>query len=628
MTLDIQGLPQVYQSRLRTIEQQAKGERGNNGKLDSLKEIIDAIESLEDTPKLQADFIASISIDIASFPENTPELKKIKTLLLKVDREQNNNGRIDTLNEIKAVRSALGIEENYLLADNFSWHGKSTKPITFVPFSTAQYQPYSGRYSQTNQRLQGFLLGHNGQTKPNATVTYRIDGNNATGMYHVYDDIPSHIRNAAGGTSEGQVLFFNYMSLASILNGSNQNMMNAYNYLRYYMSPCDGVESPNMPDSEFLKMNYCPPGLNQWLIQMGTTQNGTALFGVNNGYEIYDPSVKETPYRPSIAQDPLTHKADINRTLQSDVNSYKFSSASDADMWEINGYYWATMFGQHDFNPDIQKKMSSFIETHSLEDVTLKTGPWHGTIIFGRYFGGNVREKWGWTDSGSEIMTGYQDPAAIFILSGMKESGQSANIVSFEAAAQKEYTTRYGIDGPFMPVYIEKGTKAEKQRGYTGFGWKSADPNTHWMGFQFRTFAHLAHYYYLTGDKQALDVLSRFTKWIDSNTKDGLLLPSSLNSYEHDGEGKRHASGPQGSIESWAYSPNNYGLYAQGLALMASRSGNKDYKDKTETILDYLQKHQQPSGNFPEPEDGVTYGFHQAEVGIAFSLYQLLLEQK
>ncbi len=627
MSITIKQLPVEFQKVIAPIESASSGQRGNNGQIDSLKEIIDCLEALtEQSPKLAKEFARSISIDISKFPANTPELKKIKQILASVDHLNTDNGQIDTLEEIKAIRQQLSLTENYLLSAKITWRGESTTKPDVVKFAEVK-PPLSsggGRYEQPNQKLATFMLGSQG-VKPNMTIRQGVKGLEAIAAYHIYDDKPSHILNAGATTSEGQVLFFNYMTLNAILHKDQRGMNGAYNYIKYFMNPGDGKESDNMPDSKFKVLDYAPEGLNQWMVQVGPTKNGAAIFGVNNGYEIYDPSVSGVKYRSSIALNPLTKRPDLSKYLEKDNNTFKFSSACDADTWEINAYYWATRYGLRNFNKDLQQKIPSFTETKTMDDVTLKVGPYHGAIEFGRYWGGNLIKRWGWKADGTEAYTGYQDPAGIAIISGLQHSQQAKNIVDFLGAAQEEYTKQYQVSGPFMPVYIDKDTKAAQEHGYTGFGWKGSDPNTHWMGFQYRTFAHLANYYYLTGDKKAKTILEKFVGFIEKSMKTGTLLPATLNSYLSDGEGRLHNHGPQGSIETSAYSPHNYGLYAQGLVLMAARDKNPIYQKNAQTILDFLVRKQTPKGSFPEPEDGVTYGFHQSEVGIAFCLYQLLL---
>jgi len=187
------------------------------------------------------------------------------------------------------------------------------------------------------------------------------------------------------------------------------------------------------------------------------------------------------------------------------------------------------------------------------------------------------------------------------------------SIVDFLADAQKEFSSHYGKSGPFMPVFKDGS-----------FGWEGPDPNTHWMGFQYRTFAHLAHYYYLTGDKKAKKILENFVSWINKNTQNingRLSVPQEL-----------HNSGANiGNIRRLGYDPHAHGLISQGLIYMAARDNDANLKKKAELFLDDLANNRKSSkGSYkyvdPDPDNTGTYGFHNAEVGIALCLYELLLD--
>jgi hypothetical protein len=68
-----------------------------------------------------------------------------------------------------------------------------------------------------------------------------------------------------------------------------------------------------------------------------------------------------------------------------------------------------------------------------------------------------------------------------------------------------------------------------------------------------------------------------------------------------------------------------HGLLAQGLIFMAARENDPLLKAEAEALLDDLVSNRQAAnGSFPSP-DGLTYGFHNAEIGVALGLHELLL---
>ncbi len=102
--------------------------------------------------------------------------------------------------------------------------------------SSVDYLPYI-------KALANYFLLNKGEP-PNATRETEIEGRKALAAYHVYQDDATHLRNGGATTSETQVLFFNFMTLYAAITGDQQGMWGAYAYLRYYMMPHDGWESP------------------------------------------------------------------------------------------------------------------------------------------------------------------------------------------------------------------------------------------------------------------------------------------------------------------------------------------------------------------------------------------------
>lgn len=213
------------------------------------------------------------------------------------------------------------------------------------------------------------------------------------------------------------------------------------------------------------------------------------------------------------------------------------------------------------------------------------------------------------------LYTGYQDPTPYYLTGDEVVAG---DIVTFLAAAQGAYDDQETVAnlGPFMPLFVQDAQySAVHETGWTWDG-RGADANTYWAQFQYRTFAHLAKYYHQAGDGAAKVVLDNFYAWLKRPDhwqvdQDGALaLPITMITNT-----EQIALG---------YRPGDFGLVAQGLIYLAARTGAANYRADAEQVLETLRLNQDEAGAFPD--NGYRFGFEQAEVGIALSLYELLLD--
>lgn len=453
---------------------------------------------------------------------------------------------------------------------------------------------------------------------PNMTKRVRIQNiKHAIALYHVFNNNPSHLKNGGGTTSESQVLFFNQMVLWAALTGKNINeMIGAYNYMRYFMMPNDGLETEQLPDSELRPQDPATKRNMHWLIQIADNKNkslaGDCVFEKGNIlYRIYDGDI-EGGFTPCIAlKNDCT--LDLNKTLK-DNNTFKFGAALDADQWIIRGYFFATLFGIYDFTHDLRETKETLLS------CLIQRGRYKNIMNFARYWGGNIIENSIYMFHSIQLYTGYQTPGCYYILN---EKEIAREILLFLKDTQNLYSDLYNETGPFIPLYDVRKNK---------FTWNGIDSNTHWMGFQFRTFTGIAMYYFLSQDPDAKKILDKFIHWIDNNSvkKDSeILLPSSLNSGLKDGAGIEHSNGPIGTVENCIFSPDSYGLYIQGLSLIYAVTCNTFYIERIHELLKKIRNHQEDNGLFALIENNQTvtkeiYGFHQAEMAIGLSLYLLI----
>jgi hypothetical protein len=211
------------------------------------------------------------------------------------------------------------------------------------------------------------------------------------------------------------------------------------------------------------------------------------------------------------------------------------------------------------------------------------------------------------------LYTGHQDPAA-YCLAG--DATVPGDIVAFVRDAQVAYDAQVPGSanlGPFMPLFAQDPRYVTT--GVPGWTWDGAlaDPNTGWGQYQYRTFAHMAQYFYLSGDPRAGEVLGRFERWLGAHT---------VTSTDGRVAGLPITWVPGSEDVMTGYRAGDFALAAQGLLYLAARTGAAPLRLRARALLDALVLHQDASGAFAT--DGVRYGYEQAEAGIALSLDDLL----
>jgi hypothetical protein len=189
-------------------------------------------------------------------------------------------------------------------------------------------------------------------------------------------------------------------------------------------------------------------------------------------------------------------------------------------------------------------------------------------------------------------------------------------MVAFLGAAQAAYdgqVTATVNAGPFMPLFVQD--PADAVDGVVGWSWDGglADPNTGWGQFQYRAFAQLAQYFYLSGDPEAGPILHRFRRWMAAHSA-------------VDGSGRLTGLPitmlPGTEDVQIGYRAGDFALAAQGLLYLGVRTGSAPDRAAARALLDTLVARQDGAGAFPT--DGARYGYEQAEAGIALALYDLL----
>lgn len=127
------------------------------------------------------------------------------------------------------------------------------------------------------------------------------------------------------------------------------------------------------------------------------------------------------------------------------------------------------------------------------------------------------------------VYMGYQSPWML------KKLGQESNAgisVQMLADSQSAWTTQSATHdvGPFAPVFYFQRTDATQYGPANTFGWSGPDPNTGWVGYQFRPLAELAELvqvcigseaYYA----QATTTVNLFLTWLNSKWTSAIAGP-------------------------------------------------------------------------------------------------------
>ena len=117
------------------------------------------------------------------------------------------------------------------------------------------------------------------------------------------------------------------------------------------------------------------------------------------------------------------------------------------------------------------------------------------------------------------VYMGYQSPWML------KQIGNETNVataVQMLADAQAAWTAQADTHdvGPFAPVFIFNRSDAVQYGPTNTFGWNGPDPNTGWVGYQFRPLAELAELVFACDGSeayyaQAVGVVDAYLDWLD-----------------------------------------------------------------------------------------------------------------
>lgn len=196
--------------------------------------------------------------------------------------------------------------------------------------------------------------------------------------------------------------------------------------------------------------------------------------------------------------------------------------------------------------------------------------------------------------------TGYTNPLAWIT------SPDNYNIaMQFLKDAQFEFQKRFGIVGPFMPIYNRNLTENLVYDDLEVWTFNGPDQNTTWMGFQYRTLVNVAESYYQrlffgdgVIDQTAKTILDRWVAFLNNWFKTNSHLPSVIY--------------PTGQILYTYQSADFIAQVGRSMMLKYIVDNDLDALNLAQRMLVDLLNLQKTNGAF-YPTGSNIYNFHQAE---------------
>lgn len=196
--------------------------------------------------------------------------------------------------------------------------------------------------------------------------------------------------------------------------------------------------------------------------------------------------------------------------------------------------------------------------------------------------------------------TGYTNP-----LAWVNSSENYAVAMQFLKDAQFEFQKRFGIVGPFMPIYNRNLTENFVYDDLEVWTFNGPDQNTTWMGFQYRTLVNVAESYYqrlFFGDgiidQTAKTILDRWVTFLNNWFKSNNHLPSVIY--------------PTGQIFYTYQSADFIAQVGRSMMLKYIVDNDLDALNLAQRMLVDLLNLQKINGAF-YPAGSNIYNFHQAE---------------
>jgi hypothetical protein len=322
----------------------------------------------------------------------------------------------------------------------------------------------------------------------------------------------------------------------------------------------------------------------------------------------------------------------------SDAKQWRYSVAPDADARAIQAVYWAKRWADESnegasVGPVVAKaaKLGDYLR-YSFFDKYFKpigcgspgcpgaSGRGSAHYLLAWYFawGGGAEDQWAWRIGSSWIHQGYQNPMAAFALSAvtdMRPRSPSAwgdwarslerQLEMMRFLQSAEGGIAGGVTNSVGGRYeaIPAGTKTFYGMPYDASPVFRDPPSNEWFGFQTWSMERVAEYYYVSADKRAEVILSKWIAWVKKNsslTADDYSIPSDITwsgAPSASWDAKTQAFDPNDAsfnaslhvaIKSSGDDIGTAASLAKALAFWAARSGDKESFALARGILDRM----------------------------------------
>ncbi|MGO9835312.1 MAG: glycoside hydrolase family 48 protein [Polyangiaceae bacterium] len=321
---------------------------------------------------------------------------------------------------------------------------------------------------------------------------------------------------------------------------------------------------------------------------------------------------------------------------------WRYSVAPDADARAVQAVYWAKRWADESGGGaavtgvvDKAAKLGDFLR-YSLFDKYFKPlgcrsvdragasnrGAEHYLLSWYYAWGGSVPSggSWAWRIGSSASHQGYQNPMAAYALSSVKEMrprspsawGDWARSVGrqlefYRWLQSKEGAIAGGATNSWGGSY---GTPPAGTPTFYNMAFDPAPvfhdpPSNEWFGFQVWSLERVAEYYYVTADKRAETILSKWVGWALKNTsltRDTYSIPSTLQwsgqpslswddkTQGFDGKDAAFNAGLHVTVSGSGDDVGSAASYAKLLTFWSARSGDQAARTMAKEILDRMWK--------------------------------------
>lgn len=223
----------------------------------------------------------------------------------------------------------------------------------------------------------------------------------------------------------------------------------------------------------------------------------------------------------------------VDLFIKSDAPQWRYTSAPDAELRIVQAMYWANEYSKEK-NVNVSnylrktKKMGDFLRYSLYDKYFRKIGTAdeaakgkesaHYLISWIVAWGGAIEGNWSWRIGYNKIHAGYQNPMAAYYLSEL-------GVEDWDVSTKRQMELISWIQSEEGPIGGGVDNDYAKQGGaFHGMHFNPhpvyRDPSSNaWAGWQYFLMERVAQYYYVSGDKVARQILSKWVAWLKKHVE-------------------------------------------------------------------------------------------------------------